>query len=316
VNVSSTTMAIYAALTGNLLIAVTKFVAAFWTGSSAMLSEGFHSLVDTSNEVLLLYGQHRAAKPPDREHPLGHGRELYFWSFIVAVLIFALGAGLALYEGVQHIREPIPLEGSYTVNYIVLGLSFLFESASWWVAFRNFRRGTMEGDGIFEAIQESKDPPAFIVLLEDSAALIGLLIAFAGVGAADYFDRPEFDGAASIGIGLLLAATAYLLARESKSLLIGEAATPEIERAIRRIVASDPAVNKIARLWTLHLSPDQIVAVMELDFAPISGQVEDAIERIQSRVRSEVPEVITTFIKPPDATPVRADGLLAEAKQG
>jgi divalent metal cation (Fe/Co/Zn/Cd) transporter len=184
------------------------------------------------------------------------------------------------------------------------------------VAFRNFRRAKLEDDGIFEAIQESKDPPAFIVLLEDSAALIGLLIALAGIGAADYFDRPEFDGAASIGIGLLLAATAYLLARESKSLLIGEAASPEVERAIRRIVAADPAVNKIARLWTLHLAPDQIVAVMELDFASISGgELEEAIERIQSRVRSQVPQVISTFIKPPDPAPPRAEGVLAEAKQ-
>ncbi len=315
-NVSSTSLTVYAALAANLAIAITKFVAAFFTGSSAMLSEGFHSLVDTSNQVLLLYGQHRASRPPDREHPLGHGRELYFWSFIVAVLIFGLGAGLSLYEGVQHVMAPKPLHGSYTANYIVLGISFLFEAASWGFALHNFRR-SKGNDDIVEAIQESKDPPSFIVLLEDSAALIGLAIAAAGIGAAQYFDEPVLDGVASIGIGLLLAGTAFFLARESKSLLIGEAASPRVERAIRRIVENDAAVEGLTRLYTLHLAPDQIVAVLQLDFSDVSSdQIESAIARIQNRVRSEVPHVITTFITPPGPLLPQSKANSAHAGQG
>ena len=300
-NVTSTRAALLAALAGNLLIAITKFIAAYWTGSSAMLSEGFHSLVDTSNELLLLYGQHRAGRPPDRTHPLGYGRELYFWSFIVAVLIFGLGAGLALYEGVQHVLEPVP-GGDYTVNYVVLGLSFLFELASWQVAFRNFSNA--KGDaGFWEAILRSKDPPAFIVLLEDSAALIGLAIAACGIAAADFLDMPIFDGVASIGIGLLLALTALFLARESKSLLIGEAASPEITQAIRRIAASDPAVERVVQLFTVHLAPDQVVAFLELDLRDLrTAQIEQAIQRIEESIQSEMPSVIATYIKPPDAS--------------
>jgi cation diffusion facilitator family transporter len=292
-------MAVIAALTGNLLIAITKFVAAIWTGSSAMLSEGFHSLVDTSNQALLLYGQKRAEKPPDRQHPLGHGRELYFWSFVVAVLIFSLGAGLALYEGVHHVMSPTA-STSPMVNYVVLGLSFLFESASWTIAFRNFSR--TKGDASFwDAIRRSKDPPAFIVLVEDSAALIGILIAAAGIGAAEYFEMPVLDGVASIGIGALLAGAAIFIARESKSLLIGETASPEINAAIRQIVDSDPAVEKVRDLWTIHLAPEEIVAVLGLDFNDLrTEQIEDAVERIQRRIKAEAPLVVATFIKPPN----------------
>jgi cation diffusion facilitator family transporter len=297
-NVSSTRMAVIAALAGNLLIAITKFVAAIWTGSSAMLSEGFHSLVDTSNQALLLYGQKRAERPPDRQHPLGHGRELYFWSFVVAVLIFSLGAGLALYEGVQHVISPTA-STSPMVNYVVLGLSLLFEGASWAIAFRNFSR--TKGDASFwDAIRRSKDPPAFIVLMEDSAALAGILIAAAGIGAAEYFQMPVLDGVASIGIGALLGGAAIFIARESKSLLIGESASPEINAAIRRIVDSDPAVEKVRDLWTIHLAPEEIVTILGLDFNDLrTEQIEDAVERIQRRIKAEAPLVMATFIKPP-----------------
>jgi cation diffusion facilitator family transporter len=299
-NVSSTRMTVIAALIGNLLIAVTKFAAAIWTGSSAMLSEGFHSLVDTSNQVLLLYGQHRAERPADRLHPLGHGRELYFWSFVVAVLIFSLGAGLALYEGVHNVLSPKP-STSPMVNYIVLGLSFLFEGSSWIFAFRNFSR--TRGDvSYWDAIRRSKDPPAFIVLMEDSAALVGILIAAAGIGAAEYFERPVFDGVASIGIGVLLAATAIFLARESKSLLIGEAASPEINSAIRRIAGSDPAVEKVTSLMTVHLAPEEIIAILGLDFSDLrTQQIEESIERIQKSIKAESPLVVATFIRPQNA---------------
>lgn len=213
---------IYAAVAGNLLIAATKFIAATWTGSSAMMSEGVHSLVDTGNGLLLLYGLHRAAQPPDLTHPFGHGRELYFWSFIVALLVFSVGAGVSLYEGVAHIVTPSHAT-NLKVNYVVLGLSALFEGYSWSVAFREFRsaKGSL---GYLAAVRQSKDPSVFTVLLEDTAALLGLFVAFLGISAAAYFDSPELDGVASIVIGLILAAIAILLARESKALLLGEAA--------------------------------------------------------------------------------------------
>ena len=216
---------IYAALAGNLLIAATKFTAAFFTGSSAMLSEGVHSLVDTGNGGLLLFGLHRAGRPPDRTHPFGHGRELYFWSFVVAILVFALGAGVSFYEGVAHIRHPEPAS-NVAVNYVVLGLSMVFEGGAWLIALKEFRRskGRM---GYYEAIRKSKDPSVFTVLFEDSAALLGLVIALVAITAAHLMEMPVLDGVGSIGIGLVLAATATLLARECKGLLMGEAASPD-----------------------------------------------------------------------------------------
>jgi cation diffusion facilitator family transporter len=208
-----------AALGANLAIAVVKFVAAALTGSSAMLSEGVHSLVDTINELLLLYGMKRANKPPDLSHPFGHGRELYFWSFMVALLVLALGAGVSLYEGIVHLRQPQPME-KLAVNYLVLAASFACEVTSWWVALKHFR-ATKGNLGYFEAFRASKDPSTFTVLFEDSAALLGLLIAAAGITAAQVLDMPRLDGVASIGIGLLLMASSLLLARETKALLIG-----------------------------------------------------------------------------------------------
>ncbi|RUT98082.1 cation diffusion facilitator family transporter, partial [Mesorhizobium sp. M7A.T.Ca.TU.009.01.3.2] len=190
---------IFAALAGNFAIALTKFAAAAFTGSSAMLSEGVHSLVDTGNGGLLLYGMHRAARPADRTHPLGHGRELYFWSFIVALLVFALGAGVSFYEGVIHMMAPEPVANA-EVTYIVLGLSFLFEGSSWWVALKEFRQQKGK-QGWLRAVQSSKDPSVYTVLFEDSAALLGLIVAFAGILAAEVLEMPELDGAASIGIG-------------------------------------------------------------------------------------------------------------------
>jgi cation diffusion facilitator family transporter len=237
----STRLTVYAALTGNLLIALTKFVASVWTGSSAMLSEAFHSLVDTGNEILLLYGQHRAAEPPGPRHPLGHGRELYFWSFVVAVQIFALGAGLALYEGVRHVLHPSPIQNP-TVSYVVFGLSGLFEAGSWWTALRGFQK-TKGNLSYWEAVRRSKDPPAFIVLLEDSAALIGLAIAVLGTVASAEFGLRIFDGVASIGIGAVLGGIAILLAKESKGLLIGESAEPKTTRLIAETAKRQPEVS-------------------------------------------------------------------------
>ncbi|MDX6806707.1 cation diffusion facilitator family transporter [Terrihabitans rhizophilus] len=289
---------IYAALAGNLLIAVTKFVAAFFTGSSAMISEGVHSLVDTGNEGLLLYGLHRASRPADAGHPLGHGRELYFWTFIVALLVFALGAGVSIYEGVKHIMEPEPVTNPL-INYVVLGLSILFEGYSWTVAFREFRsqKGRL---GYVEAVRRSKDPTTFTVLLEDSAALAGLAIAFLGIWLGHTFGIPELDGVASVGIGLVLAATAVVLARETKGLLIGESASPEVQAGILRIAQADPAVRSANGIITVHLGPDQIIAHLSAEFEDhtTAPQIEACVTRLENAVREAYPRVTALFVKP------------------
>jgi cation diffusion facilitator family transporter len=294
----SSKKAIYAALLGNLLIAITKFAAAAWTGSSAMLSEGVHSLVDTGNEVLLLYGLRRAARPPDVARPFGYGREIYFWTFIVALLVFALGAGVSFYEGIVHMRDPEPVE-SPVVNYVVLGLSLVFEGGSWWVALKEFRRakGSL---GYFRAVRESKDPTTFTVLFEDSAALLGLLIALIGISAAQFFDRPELDGLASIGIGLVLAVTAIVLARETKGLLMGEAAHPDVQASILSIAQADPAVERANGVLTVHMGPQQVVAALSADFEDelTTAEIEACVRRIETRVKASHPEITTLFIKP------------------
>ncbi|MEJ0075932.1 MAG: cation diffusion facilitator family transporter [Alphaproteobacteria bacterium] len=299
---SASRKVIYAALAGNLAIALTKFAAAAWTGSSAMLSEGVHSVVDTANQLLLLYGISRAHKPRDEDHPLGYGRELYFWSFIVALLIFSIGAGLSFYEGIAHILAPVPITDPH-VNYIVLGLSAVFEGVTFWIALKAFNRtrGTL---GYFEAVHLSKDPPSFLVLFEDSAALIGIAIAFLGTLAADRLAMPVLDGVASVGIGIVLAATAMFLARESKGLLIGEGARGRTMRSIRQIAAEQPGVERVNDLVTVHLSPDQIVAALSLEFRDelTTPQIEQAVAAIERRICSKNPEVFTIFIKPQSST--------------
>jgi len=289
---------VYAALIGNLLIAVTKFVAAFFTGSSAMLSEGVHSLVDTINEILLLYGIRRAARPPDFGHPLGHGRELYFWSFVVALLIFAVGAGVSAYEGILHIMAPEPMENP-TVNYIVLVISALFEGTSWTLALRQFNceKGEL---GYFEAIKKSKDPTTYTVLVEDSVALIGLAMAFVGISAAQLLHDPRLDGVASIAIGLLLGAVAVFLARESKNLLIGEPALPEVRDAILRIAEADKAIRHVNGVITTQLGPNQVIASLSLEFEDHLSvdDVEHTIERLEAAIQKTNPEVTTLFVKP------------------
>ena len=294
----SSKTAVYAALVGNILVAATKLLAAVWTGSSAMLSEAVHSLVDTGNEVLLLYGFHRAARPPDAKHPLGYGRELYFWSFIVALLIFALGAGVAIYEGIAHVRHPEPISNPF-ISYIVLGLAFIFESASWVVSWRQFTaaKGPL---GYYEAVRRSKDPPSFMVFFEDSAALAGILIAALGTFAAVQLHQPVFDGVASILIGVVLGAIALLLARESKSLLIGEHADSELSDSILRVAGSEKTITRANGVLTMQLAPDQIVAALSLDFEDhlTAAQIEDAVIDIERKVRESHPEVVALFIKP------------------
>ena len=298
---SSSKLVIYAALAGNILVVLTKAIAAAWTGSSAMLSEAVHSLVDTGNEVLLLYGMHRSVRQADLEHPLGYGRELYFWSFIVALMVFALGAGVSIYEGILHILFPKPINDPL-VNYAVLGLAFLFEGASWLVALRQFR--TLKGPlGYYEAFRKSKDPISFMVLFEDSAALIGILIAALGTFAATNLDAPVFDGVASILIGLVLAGTASLLARESKSLLLGERADIKLSESILRIAEGGSLASRANGVLTVHLAPDQILVALSLEFADDlrTPQIEDAVINIERKIRAAHPEVVTLFVKPQTA---------------
>jgi cation diffusion facilitator family transporter len=295
---SSPKIVIYAALAGNLLVALTKFVAAFISGSSSMMSEGVHSVVDTANEGVLLYGLRRAREGPDEVHPLGHGRELYFWSFIVAVLLFALGAGVSIYQGIARIRAPEPIE-NVTVSYVVLALSFLFEGISWRISQRSF--GAAKGDlGWWEAVRKSKDPSSFAVLFEDTAALIGIAFAALGIFLADRFAMPVFDGIASIMIGLVLAASSALLARESKGLLIGERADPQIAASIEAIAAGEPGIAGANGVLTTHLAPDQIVVALSLEFddALRTPQIEAAVVHIEQRVRADHPEVVALFVKP------------------
>jgi cation diffusion facilitator family transporter len=290
--------AIIAALIGNGLIAVTKGIAAAITGSSAMLSEAVHSLVDCGNEVLLLYGQHRSSRPADEVHPFGYGRELYFWCFVVALMIFALGAGISIYEGVIHIRHPEAITKPY-INFIVLGLAFVFESVSWFVAWRGFQR--VRGDGsIWHVVRASKDPTMFMVLFEDTAALIGIVIAAVGTGLAVAYEAPWIDGSASILIGLVLAAVAGVLARESKNLLIGERADPILQEAIREAADREACVRSVRRVLTTHMAPDQVIATMDVEFDDrlTIPDVEKLIGRIEGGLRDRHPELSRVFIRP------------------
>ncbi|TYM00117.1 cation transporter [Bradyrhizobium rifense] len=289
---------VYAALVGNLLVAVTKIGAAVWTGSSAMMSEAVHSVVDTTNEVLLLYGYHRASRPPDESHPLGYGRELYFWSFIVSLLIFALGAGASLYQGVLHVTAPEPIEDPI-VSFIVLGMSFVFEGISWLFAWRRFRSETSR-IGWYEAFVRSKDPPAFMVLLEDSAALVGIVIAVAATAAAVLFAQPIWDGVGSILIGILLGITSIGLARESKSLLIGEPAHSDLSRSILDIARRSPGVLRANGLLTVQLSPAEVVAALSVEFADDkrADDIEQCVVSIETEIRRQHPAVAALFIKP------------------
>lgn len=287
-----------AALAGNLLVMLTKVAAALVTGSSAMRSEAVHSAVDTGNELLLLYGLRKAARPPDADHPFGHGREIYFWSFIVALLFFALGAVVSVYQGLHHLREPVEINRP-VVNYVVLGLALLFEGGSWRVAFKHFR-ATKGELGYFEAVRRSKDPTTFTVLAEDTGAVIGILIALAGTVAAHVFARPELDGMASIGIGLLLGLIALVLARETKGLLIGEPAHSGLVAAICTMARAEPGIQRSNGLFTVHMGPHQVVAALSVDFKDdlTAAEVERIIAALEDRVRKAHPEVVSLLIKP------------------
>jgi len=288
---------IVAALIGNTLISISKFAAALITGSSAMLSEGIHSLVDTGNQILLLYGLKQAKKPADENFPFGHGKEIYFWSFIVAILIFALGGGISIYEGIQHLQHPRPISNPL-INYIVLGLAMLFEGGAWYFAFREFTR--VRGKwGYIEAIQRGKDPSFFVVLFEDTAAMLGLLVAFAGVALTQMTGILYFDGTASVIIGLILIGTAIWLAYETKSLLIGESANRPVVDGIREILNSNSLVEHVNEVLTMHMGPDFILANLSVDFrdSATAEDIESVIADMDQAIKKQYPKIKRIFIE-------------------
>ncbi len=288
---------IYAALVGNALIAVTKFAAALLTGSSAMLSEGIHSTVDTGNQMLLLYGLRRARKPPDERYPFGRGKEIYFWSFIVAILIFAVGAGVSFYEGVHRILHPRSIENP-AINYVVIALAMLFEGAAWIFAFTEFTR--VKGKwGYLEAVHRGKDPTIFVVLFEDSAAILGLIVALMGIFLSQVTGASIYDGLASIIIGLILAGTAAWLAYETKSLLIGESATRPVVNGIRRLVADEPDVEQVNEILTMHMGPDFVLLNLSVEFRDdaTATELEQTIARIDREIKQAYPEVKRIFVE-------------------
>ena len=288
---------ILAALIGNALVSITKFIAATMTGSAAMMAEGIHSVVDTGNQVLLLYGLKRAQKPADEKFPFGYGKEIYFWSFIVAILIFALGGGISIYEGVERLLHPQPVVTSM-VSYIVLVLAVVFEGAALYFALTEFTRSKGKW-GYVEAVQRGKDPTMFVVLFEDSAAILGLGIAFFGILLADLTGNPFYDGLASVLIGLLLAGTAVWLAYETKGLLIGESAQTPVVREIRQLVAETDGVEHVNEVLTMHMGPDFILVNLSVDFQDslTAEKLEQLIAGLSRQIKQEQPLVKKVFIE-------------------
>ncbi len=288
---------IYAALIGNALIAVTKFGASVFTGSSAMLAEGIHSLVDTGNQGLLLYGLRKAKKPADDKFPFGHGKEVYFWSFVVAILIFALGSGISLYEGVLHIFHPDPIENP-NINYIVLGLALIFEGGAWYFAFKAFSEAKGKWS-YMQAVQRGKDPTIFMVLFEDTAAVLGLVVAFMGIWLGQVTGLSYLDGVATVIIGLILGATAVWLAYETKGLLIGESANREVVQSIRQLAGSFSEIKHVNEVLTMHMGPEFILVNVSVDFHDglSSEQVESTIAAVDQKIKEAHPRVKRMFIE-------------------
>jgi cation diffusion facilitator family transporter len=288
---------IFAALIGNTLIAITKFVAASITGSSAMFSEGIHSLVDTGNQGLLLYGLKAAKKPADKRFPFGHGKEIYFWSFVVAILIFAVGAGISIYEGVHHILHPAEITNPL-INYIVLGLAIIFEGGALCIALKEFNksRGKL---GYLKAVQRGKDPTLFVVLFEDSAAMLGLIVALIGVTLTQITGQLFWDGAASVVIGIILGATAFWLAVETKGLLIGEGADAETVQNLEKLANAHNDIEKVNEILTLHMGPEFILANISLEFKDglETGRIEKIIHALDKAIKAEHPYIKRIFIE-------------------
>ena len=295
---TTSTRTLIVALAANLGIAASKFVAAFITGSSAMLTEGVHSVVDSTNQLLLMWGRRQAKRPPDKLHPFGYGRELYFWSFVVAVLVFSLGAGVSVYEGILHIANPEPAVDPI-IAYAVLLVAFLLEGWSTLEAFGDFKKAKGQLSW-FQAVRQSKDPPAFIILLENGAAIAGIVAAAIGLLLAQLTHDPFYDGAASVLIGVILGCTAMLLAYESKGLLIGEAADPVLVENLRQLACDQAGVVGVGHVLTLHSSPDQITVMMNVDFRDdmLAGEVEHIVCRVEEEARERWPAVRRLFVRP------------------
>jgi len=289
---------VYFAIGANALIAVIKFVAAFFTGSSAMLSEGIHSVVDTGNQLLLLLGIHRSKKPADELHPFGHGKELYFWGLIVAMVLFGIGGGMSVYEGISHLLHPSPLTDP-TWSYVVLGIAFVVEGIALTVALRELLRRKQKNESVWQAMRGSKDPAIYVVVAEDTAALLGVVVAALGIFLGHRLNNPMWDGTASIVIGGILAAVAVFLAWESKGLLIGESADVEIVRRVHELAEADPAVESVQRPLTMHFGPDQVLLAMGVHFKsklPASELVA-AVDRLKARIEKDCPRIQRIFIE-------------------
>jgi cation diffusion facilitator family transporter len=293
----SSNIAIYGAIAANSAIAVSKFVAAFFTGSSAMLSEGIHSLVDTGNGILLLFGIRLSKAPPDDKHPFGYGNEIFFWSFVVAILIFALGGGIALYEGIQHLLHPRQL-ANVQWNYVVLILAMVFEGSALRIALRQFGQ-TRGNKPFFTALKDSKDSSTVAVVVEDSAALAGLLIALLSVFLGHVTGWPYFDGLGSVLIGLLLISVSYFFAVECKGLLVGEGLGPERIKVIDRILADDPRVSRHRRPLSLYFGPNEVLVNLDVHFVDdlTSDEIEETVDRIESRIKQALPNVNRIYIE-------------------
>jgi cation diffusion facilitator family transporter len=289
-------LAVYGAITANVAISLTKFAVASHTGSSAMLSEAVHSLVDTGNGVLLLWGLRQSRRPASVQHPFGHGRELYFWSLIVAVLIFGLGGGISFYEGLGHFRQPAALQDPFW-NYVVLGAAMVFEGASFTVAWREFRRQS-QGRSVWQSLHMSKDPSTYTVLAEDAAALAGLAIAAIGIALAHATGRPELDGLASMGIGLLLAGVAVLLVREARGLLVGEGVQPQTVATIGTLARAHPEVLAIGPVRSMYLGPREALLTFDLQFRPEVGaaRVASVIEALRQAIQQRYPMLTRVHI--------------------
>jgi len=290
-------VAVYGAIAANVAIATTKFIVAGVSGSSAMLSEGIHSTVDTGNGVLLLIGMHLSQRKPSIEHPFGHGKELYFWSLIVAVLIFGVGGGVSAYEGILHMLHPEPLQDAFW-SYVVLAAAAVFEGASFTIAARQFWKE--KGDTpLWTALRRSKDPSTYTVLAEDSAALAGLVAAALGVWASHALELPAIDGAASIVIGLLLACVAVLLIREARGLLIGEGIRPETAKAVRKLVLETDGVREAGWPLSMYIGPEEVLLTLDAAFDPKmpAGDVASAVRRIEEKIRQRYPLIKRIYIE-------------------
>lgn len=295
---SGSNLPVIGALIANFVIAVSKFIGSALTGSSAMLSEGIHSLVDTGNQWLLLLGMKKSRKSPDENHPFGHGKEFYFWTLVVAILLFSLGGGMSFYEGIMHLRHPEPIDDPM-INYIILGIGILFEGTTWLIAYKELKKGKyIKGRNFLRAVHSSKDPAIFVVIFEDTAAVIGLVLATLGVFLSTQYNNPVYDGIASLFIGIILCTVAVLLANESRSLLIGESAYKGLVKEINRIVEDDPMVIKNKSPLSMHLGPEEILLALDVQFKRGKpGEIESAIERLEKKIKERHPEVKRIFIE-------------------